>query len=86
MPSILIIYYSETGNTKKMAELIGDGVKKENVDLKIESTDNVTADDLLKFDGVIIGSPTYYGTMAAPIKKLLDESVKYHGELDGRVG
>ncbi|MEK6727686.1 MAG: flavodoxin domain-containing protein [Candidatus Omnitrophota bacterium] len=29
MEKVLIIYYSRTGNTKKMAELIGEGVKKE---------------------------------------------------------
>lgn len=86
MPSILIIYYSETGNTKRMAEIIGEGVKKENVDLKIEGVEKINADLLLKYDGIIIGSPTYYGSMAAQIKKLLDESVQFHGKLDGRVG
>jgi multimeric flavodoxin WrbA len=32
------------------------------------------------------GSPTYYGTMAWELKKLLDESVKFHGKLRGKVG
>jgi len=31
---------------------------------------------LLNFDGIIIGSPTYYGSMAAEIKKFLDDSVR----------
>ena len=30
--------------------------------------------------------PVYYGTMAAPLKALIDESVKHHGKLDGKVG
>jgi NAD(P)H dehydrogenase (quinone) len=28
----------------------------------------------------------YYGTMAAELKKLIDESVKHHGKLVGKVG
>jgi len=30
--------------------------------------------------------PVYYGTMAAEIKKLLDESVAHHGKLAGKIG
>lgn len=41
---------------------------------------------MLVADGVIIGSPTYYGTMAAEIKQFIDESVKHHGALVGKVG
>jgi len=33
-----------------------------------------------------MGSPVYYGTMAAQLKELLDESVRYHGQLAGKVG
>jgi len=86
MPKILIIYYSRTGNTKKMAEEIAKGVKKEGISVEVKSTEDVKAGDLLNYDGIIIGSPTYYGTMASPIKKLLDDSVKFHGELEGKVG
>ncbi|MBS3763896.1 MAG: NAD(P)H-dependent oxidoreductase, partial [Planctomycetes bacterium] len=43
-------------------------------------------DDLLKYDGIIIGSPTYYGDMCYEVKELLDASVKYHGKLTGKVG
>ena len=54
--------------------------------LKEKRVDEIEADDLLQYDGIIIGSPTYYGTMAAQIKKLLDDSVKFHGKLEGKVG
>ena len=33
-----------------------------------------------------MGSPTYYGTMAAEIKKFFDDSARHHGKLDGKVG
>ncbi|MBE3143936.1 MAG: flavodoxin family protein, partial [Planctomycetes bacterium] len=30
--------------------------------------------------------PTYYGHMAGPIKQLFDDTVRFHGRLDGKVG
>jgi NAD(P)H dehydrogenase (quinone) len=33
-----------------------------------------------------MGSPTYFGVMAAEVKKLVDESVKHFGKLVGKVG
>jgi NAD(P)H dehydrogenase (quinone) len=86
MAKILITYYSRTGNTKRMAEEIAKGVTKANVAVELKRVEDVKVDELLNYDGIIIGSPTYYGTMAAEIKKLLDDSVKFHGRLEGKVG
>jgi len=83
---VLVAYYSQTGTTKRMAEIIQEELKKQGLDVILSSIDKVKPDDLLKFEGVIIGSPTYYGTMAYQVKKLLDESVAFHGDLDGKVG
>ena len=33
-----------------------------------------------------MGSPTYYGQMSAKLKALIDESVKIHRKLAGKVG
>ncbi|MFH1890693.1 MAG: flavodoxin domain-containing protein [Candidatus Kuenenbacteria bacterium] len=86
MAQILVIYYSESGNTEKMAKAICEGIEKEKVEYDLKKIEDAKADDLLKADGILIGSPTYYGTMAYQIKKLLDESVKFHGKLDGKIG
>lgn len=86
MAKALVIYYSRSGNTRKMAELVADGIKKEGLGIDIKDVKDVSADELLKYEAIVIGSPTYYGTMAAQIKKLLDDSVKFHGKLDGKVG
>lgn len=86
MPKILVIYYSQSGNTKKMAGSVGEGIEKEGVEVVVKDVKDVKADELLKYDGIIIGSPTYYGTMSAEIKKLFDDSVKFHGKLDGKIG
>ncbi|MCK4255433.1 flavodoxin family protein, partial [candidate division WOR-3 bacterium] len=37
-------------------------------------------------DGIIVGTPVYYGSMASELKKLFDDSVKLHGKLEGKIG
>lgn len=87
MPRMLIAYFSKTGHTKRMAEVIGEAAKQEkDVEVDVKPVDQVKPEDLLEYDGIILGSPVYYGTMAAPVKQLLDESVRFHGQLEGKVG
>jgi len=86
MAKVLIIYYSRTGNTEKMAELVGEGVKGEGVEVEIKKVGDVKLEELLEVQGIVMGSPTYYGSPAAELKFLLDKSVKFHGQLEGKVG
>jgi len=86
MSKVLIVYYSRSGNTEKMAHLIAEGVKAGGAGATIKKIEETRAVELVEFDGIIIGSPTYYGNMSWEVKKLLDESVAYHGRLDGKVG
>jgi NAD(P)H dehydrogenase (quinone) len=87
MTKILIVYYSRTGNTKEMAKLIAQGVKKEaGVDVEVKAVQDAKIEELLYADGVVIGSPTYYGSMSSEIKKFIDDSIKFHGKLEGKVG
>jgi len=86
MPKLLVGYYSKTGNTKKMAEVIAESAKEEGIDVTLQTVEKINPDDFLHYEGIIIGSPTYYGTPAYQVKKLIDESVKKHGRLDGKVG
>jgi len=81
-----IIYYSRSGNTKKMAELIAKEVSNSGTNTDIFDVADFKPEQLLEYDGIIIGSPTYYGTLAAQIKELLDKSVSFHAKLDGKVG
>jgi len=86
MAKILVIYYSRSGNTEKMAKLIAEGIQAEGVDVVVKRVQEAGVDELLEYDGIVAGSPTYYGSMAWELKKLFDESVKFHGKLDGKVG
>ena len=86
MPTVLILYYSRTGNTEEMAKAIEEGVKSEGLKTVRKMVTRATPKDLLQGDGIILGSPAYYGTMAAEMKSFLDKSVQYHGKLEGKVG
>jgi NAD(P)H dehydrogenase (quinone) len=82
----IVIYYSRSGNTKQMAEMIAKAMGDGGLATDCKSVDKVKVDDLLVYDAIVVGSPTYYGTMAAQVKQLIDDSVVKHGQLDGKVG
>lgn len=69
-----------------MANLIAKAIEDEGLEVDCKKVEDTSPDDLKDADGIVVGSPTYYGTMAAEIKKLVDDSVKHHGRLDGKVG
>lgn len=58
MARALILYYNITGNTEKMAEAIADGIRSAGVEVDIVYY--VDAEDLAKYDAIIVGSPTYH--------------------------
>ncbi len=86
MPKVLICYHSRTGNTERMAEKIAEVFEKEGLKVDSKKVEDTNVDELLHYECLIFGSPTYYGSMAWPLKKLLDESVKFHRKLKGKVG
>jgi len=87
MAKILVVYDSKTGNTKKMAFAVAEGAKQiKGVKVIVKRVEQVSVEDFLGVDGIIMGSPTYYGQMSAKLKALIDESVEIHGKLEGKVG
>jgi len=87
MAKILVVYDSKTGNTEKMAFAVAEGAKQiKGVKVIVKRVEQASVEDFLGVDGIIMGSPTYYGQMSAKLKALIDESVKIHGKLEGKVG
>ncbi|MDW7739108.1 MAG: NAD(P)H-dependent oxidoreductase [Bacillota bacterium] len=86
MAKILIIYHSRTGHIRKMAEAVVKGAKGTGAEATLCKVTECNVDDLLKHDAVIVGSPTYYGLVAGPIKDFFDRSVIHHGKLEGKIG
>ena len=83
---MLIVYDSRTGNTEKMALAVADGVKSSGVEAVLKKVDEATVDEIPSYDGLILGSPVYYGLPTGKIKTFIDASVKHHSKLDGMVG
>lgn len=87
MAKVLIVYYTRSGNTAKMAQGVLEGAEAvDGVAVEVKKVEDTTPEDLTKADGIIMGSPVYYGTLAAELKKLIDDSVAFHGQLHGKVG
>ena len=86
MVKMLMGYYSRSGHTKAMAEEIAKGARQAGAQVDLLTVEQVEVKMLPEYDAIVLGSPTYYGTMAAPLKELIDRSVKVHGKLQGRVG
>ena len=82
----IVIYYSRSGNTKEMAETIAEAMNDAGLTTACTSVSDVEIEQLLEYDAIVVGSPTYYGQMAGPIKQFIDDTVSLHGKLDGKVG
>ena len=81
------MYYSQTGNTKQLAEVIAEGVKEiDGVECVLKPISEVTRDDLLAADGIIAGTPVYFGTMAAQLKMIFENSMDICGQMCGKIG
>lgn len=85
MPKILILYYSRTGNTQKMAEAVAEGAKGiQGVDVELEYY--ATPEEMAGFDAVVVGIPTYHHDMTIDIKRLFEEAVVKGIDLKDRIG
>ena len=73
--SLLIIYYSNTGKTEKMATHIARGAETAGVNAILKKVEDCTLNDLVEADGIAVGSPTHYSNIAWQIKRLMDETI-----------
>ncbi|MEM2146890.1 MAG: flavodoxin family protein [Candidatus Jordarchaeaceae archaeon] len=68
---ILVTYFTETGNTGKIAQAIFDEVSKVHK-AELKKIEEVSADSFSQYNLIFIGTPCQMGDLAAPVKKLLD--------------
>ena len=85
MPKILIVYYSKTGNTEKMAKAIAEGAGTIQ-EVEVELKRHESPWRLASFDAVLIGAPTYHHNMTDNIKKLLEETAFHNVNLKDKIG
>jgi flavorubredoxin len=81
----LVVYSTRTGQTKKIAELIAEGIRFGGVEAKVVSVHEIKKEsDLDGYDGYVFGSATYHGEMMQGMKTLLFLAEK--GGLGGKPG
>lgn len=80
-----IIYYSQTGKTKTMAEEIAEGMKTlENIEVGLFPVEEIDYTFINESKAVLFGTPTYYANTCWQLKKWFDESKSC--SLEGKIG
>ena len=55
----IVVYYSRTGNTQKMAEIIAGSMNQAGLATECKMVDKVKADDLLDYDAIVLEDEVY---------------------------
>lgn len=76
----LILYWSGTGNTKKVAETIDSTLKNSGVGSILKTVTEAEAEDLLEYDLVFIGAPSYMWQPPAPVQEYIKEKMNFYRE------
>ncbi len=75
MYTILIVYHSQSGRTRRMAEHVSHGVQSvDGVEAVAKRAEEATIEDLLGCHGLALGSPEYFGYMAGMMKDFFDRT------------
>lgn len=85
MAKAMIVCATRSGETRRIGELIAEGLRISNVETKVVNATNIKTDmDLKGYDALVFGSATYHGDMMESMKKLLFLAEK--AGLQGKVG
>ena len=85
MSKVLIVYASRAGSTKKIGELIAEGIRISGNEASVVKVNEIKKEtDLDGYDAVVFGSATYHGAMMQGMKTLLFLAEK--ANLEGKVG
>lgn len=83
MTKILIVYHSQTGHTKQMADAVYEGAKSiDGVEVILKKAADATLEDLLGCQGLAVGTPENFGYMSGMLKDFFDRT---YGEAQDKV-
>ncbi len=77
---ILIAYYSQSGNTQKIARQIRDGLRTAGAEVTCRFLNKVTYEELEAYDCLGLGSPIWY-EMPPNVRKFVEEMPDQNGRL-----
>ena len=67
---VLVTYFSQTGNTEKVARAIYEEALTTH-EAAISKLEDVKGDELMGYDVIFLGSPLHAGSLAGPVQELL---------------
>ena len=72
MKKVLVLYYSRSGNTEKMANAVAEGARS--IDgIEVQLSYHVEPQELTGYDAILVGAPTYRKEMPVEFKSLFEE-------------
>lgn len=72
MAKALVVYATKNGETRRIGDLIAEGMRFEGVDVVIKQASEITDNSELEgYEAYVFGSPTYHGTMLKAMETLL---------------
>jgi hypothetical protein len=80
----IIIYWSGTGNTKKVAETIHNSLQNGGVNSVLKRMEEAKTEDLYEYDLIFIGAPSHMWHPPAPVQEYVREKLNYYGR-QGRI-
>ena len=89
MKNVLVCYLSRTGNTKKMAEFLAEGVRMTGNTAELKTISEIkSGKDFEGYDGFVFGCPTYHRNITEGMKRFLfmAEEAKLVGKIGGAFG
>lgn len=85
MAKVLIVYATRTGSTRKIGEIVAEGLRFSGHDVKLADVKDVKSEnDVNGYDGYVFGSATYHGDMMQGMKTFLFLAEK--ADLSGKIG
>lgn len=83
---MVVLYYSKTGNTKQMAEVIAKGMRTvASVEAKAFSIEEIDEDWAKESKCIVLGTPIYMASVCGAVKSWLEGPCKKYG-LAGKIG
>lgn len=79
-PKVLVIYWSATGNTEKVAKSIQSALRNSGINPVVKKVSEATAEDLYGYDILFLGAPPYQFLPPEPVQRFVKHKMKLHTE------
>lgn len=74
--SLAIVYHSPYGHTAKVASYIAQGAEQEGIVVHCMNIEHVDWEILDQADAIVLGCPTYMGSLTSALKQFMEHSSK----------